>query len=141
MKSKAGILLVLAMAMTWAASLLAQAADRPNILLVMADDQGWGQTGYNNHPILKTPHPGAMAEGGLRFDRFYAAGPVCPPTRASVLTGRTLIAVASPTLAQDTGQAKRAKPAKKPEIYDASVPKPTLSAIPYGKHERHILDF
>lgn len=65
------------------------AADRPNIILVMADDQGWGQTGYNDHPILKTPHLDAMAANGLRFDRFYAAAPVCSPTRASVLTGRT----------------------------------------------------
>ncbi|MFK7766716.1 MAG: sulfatase [Mariniblastus sp.] len=61
----------------------------PNIILVMADDQGWGQTSYNNHPILKTPNLDSMAENGLRFDRFYAAAPVCSPTRASVLTGRT----------------------------------------------------
>ena len=63
--------------------------DRPNIVLVMADDMGWGQTGYYNHPILKTPHLDAMAANGLRFDRFYAGAPVCSPTRASVLTGRT----------------------------------------------------
>ena len=62
---------------------------RPNIVLVMADDQGWDQVGYNGHPILKTPHLDAMAEAGIRFNRFYAAGPVCSPTRASVLTGRT----------------------------------------------------
>ena len=66
-----------------------RSADRPNVVLVMADDQGWGQTGYYNHPILKTPNLDAMAASGLRFDRFYAAGPVCSPTRASVLTGRT----------------------------------------------------
>jgi arylsulfatase A-like enzyme len=72
-----------------AVGLSSYAADSPNIVLVMADDQGWGQTSYNNHPILKTPHLDAMAENGLRFDRFYAAGPVCSPTRASVLTGRT----------------------------------------------------
>ncbi|HBV31080.1 MAG TPA: N-acetylgalactosamine 6-sulfate sulfatase, partial [Verrucomicrobiales bacterium] len=47
-------------------------ADRPNVVLVMADDQGWGQTGYYNHPVLKTPHLDAMAKAGLRFDRFYA---------------------------------------------------------------------
>ncbi|MCH8216110.1 MAG: sulfatase-like hydrolase/transferase [Planctomycetes bacterium] len=64
-------------------------AARPNVILVMADDQGWGQTGYYHHPILKTPNLDAMAANGLRFDRFYAAGPVCSPTRASVLTGRT----------------------------------------------------
>jgi arylsulfatase A-like enzyme len=61
----------------------------PNIVLVMADDQGWGQTGYYNNPVLKTPNLDAMAANGLRFDRYYAAAPVCSPTRASVLTGRT----------------------------------------------------
>ncbi len=61
---------------------------RPNFVLVMADDQGWGQTGYYGHPVLKTPHLDAMAANGLRFDRFYAGAPVCSPTRASVLTGR-----------------------------------------------------
>ena len=62
---------------------------KPNFVLVMADDQGWGQTGYYDHPVLKTPNLDAMAAGGLRFDRFYAGAPVCSPTRASVLTGRT----------------------------------------------------
>ena len=61
----------------------------PNIVLLMTDDQGWGQTSYNHHPILKTPNLDSMAANGLRFNRFYAAGPVCSPTRASVLTGRT----------------------------------------------------
>jgi arylsulfatase A-like enzyme len=61
---------------------------RPNIVLIMTDDQGWGQTGYYNHPVLKTPNLDAMAANGLRFDRFYAGAPVCSPTRASVLTGR-----------------------------------------------------
>ena len=54
----------------------------------MTDDQGWGQTGYYNHPVLKTPNLDSMAENGLRFDRFYAGAPQCSPTRASVLTGR-----------------------------------------------------
>jgi arylsulfatase A-like enzyme len=67
----------------------AKKQERPNIVLVMADDQGWGQVGYNGHPLLKTPNLDAMAAAGLRFNRFYAAGPVCSPTRASVLTGRT----------------------------------------------------
>ena len=64
-------------------------AAKPNVILVMADDQGWGQMGYMNHPALKTPHLDAMSENGLRLDRFYAGGPVCSPTRATVLTGRT----------------------------------------------------
>jgi arylsulfatase A-like enzyme len=60
----------------------------PNVLLVMTDDQGWGQAGFRGHPLLKTPALDAMARDGLRLDRFYAASPVCSPTRASVLTGR-----------------------------------------------------
>ena len=62
---------------------------QPNIVLVMTDDQGWGQTGYMDHPVLKTPHLDKMAGNGLCFKRFYAGGPVCSPTRATVLTGRT----------------------------------------------------
>ena len=68
---------------------IAHSNERPNIILVMADDQGWGQTSYNGHPVLKTPNLDAMAANGLCFNRFYAAAPVCSPTRASVLTGRT----------------------------------------------------
>ncbi|WP_010582585.1 sulfatase-like hydrolase/transferase [Schlesneria paludicola] len=60
---------------------------RPNIVLVMADDMGWGDVGYNGHPVLKTPHLDAMSRAGLRFDRFYAPT-VCSPTRGSCLTGR-----------------------------------------------------
>lgn len=67
----------------------AVAAPKPNIIFVMADDMGWGQTGYRGHPILKTPNLDAMAANGLRFERFYAGNPVCSPTRASVLTGRS----------------------------------------------------
>ncbi|MFT4638839.1 MAG: arylsulfatase A-like enzyme [Verrucomicrobiales bacterium] len=64
-------------------------AVQPNIVLVMTDDQGWGETSYYDHPVLKTPHLDAMVANGLRFDRFYAGAPVCSPTRASVLTGRS----------------------------------------------------
>jgi arylsulfatase A-like enzyme len=62
---------------------------RPHIVLVMADDMGWGQTSYNGHPVLKTPHLDAMAAAGLRLDRFYAGAPNCSPTRATVMTGRS----------------------------------------------------
>ncbi|MBT6643839.1 MAG: sulfatase-like hydrolase/transferase [Planctomycetaceae bacterium] len=65
-----------------------RADDRPNMIFVMSDDQGWGDVAYNGHPILKTPHLDSMAESGLRFDRFYAGASVCSPTRASCLTGR-----------------------------------------------------
>ena len=70
--------------------LAATAAGKPHIILVMADDQGWAQMGYMDHPHLKDrmPHLDAMAQAGIRFNRFYAAAPVCSPTRASVMTGR-----------------------------------------------------
>ncbi len=72
-----------------AVALAASDVARPHIVLVMADDMGWGETGYNGHPILRTPHLDAMATAGLRFDRFYAGAPNCSPTRATVLTGRS----------------------------------------------------
>ncbi|WP_372946922.1 sulfatase-like hydrolase/transferase [Mariniphaga sp.] len=61
---------------------------RPHIILVMADDQGWGDMAHNGHPVVKTPNFDNLAASGLRFDRFYAAAPVCSPTRGSVMTGR-----------------------------------------------------
>ncbi|MBM4045965.1 MAG: N-acetylgalactosamine 6-sulfate sulfatase, partial [Planctomycetes bacterium] len=70
------------------AALGAASSRKPNVVLCMADDQGWGDMAYNGHPVLKTPNFDAMAAAGVRFDRFYAAAPVCSPTRGSVLTGR-----------------------------------------------------
>ena len=59
---------------------------RPNIILLMGDDHGWEEVGYNDHPYVKTPYLDEMASG-LRLDYFYAQ-PTCSPTRGSVLTGR-----------------------------------------------------
>jgi len=64
------------------------AATSPNIILVMADDQGYSDTGFTGHPSLETPHMDAMARDSVVFNRFYASAPVCSPTRASVMTGR-----------------------------------------------------
>ncbi len=61
---------------------------RPNIVLMMADDLGWGDLHYMGNKDIRTPHLDAMAAGGLRFNRFYAAAPVCSPTRGSAITGR-----------------------------------------------------
>lgn len=62
--------------------------DRPNFVLLMGDDHGWSETGYNGHPYLKTPILDQMAGNGLRFDHFYSGHPSCSPTRGSLLTGR-----------------------------------------------------
>ena len=69
-------------------ALTAGAQNKPNIILIMADDLGWGDTGYNGNPVIKTPCLDQMAKEGVRFNRFYSACAVCSPTRASVLTGR-----------------------------------------------------
>ena len=66
----------------------AACAELPNIILLMGDDHGWDETGYNGHPHLKTPVLDEMAASGLRLDRFYSAHPSCSPTRGSVMTGR-----------------------------------------------------
>ncbi|MDO8544902.1 MAG: sulfatase-like hydrolase/transferase [Opitutaceae bacterium] len=79
------VLFLASAAVTFAAA----PSSRPNIVLVMADDMGWGQTSYIGHPVLKTPNLDAMAKAGLRFDRFYAGAPNCSPTRATVMTGRS----------------------------------------------------
>ena len=63
-------------------------SNRPNIILCMTDDQGWGDVSYNGLTHIKTPNLDAMAAAGIRFNRFYAAHPSCSPTRASVMTGR-----------------------------------------------------
>ncbi|MFP6904716.1 MAG: sulfatase-like hydrolase/transferase [Verrucomicrobiota bacterium] len=60
----------------------------PNVILCMSDDQGWGDTGYNGHPHLKTPHLDQMSREGVTFSRFYSAAAMCSPTRASCYTGR-----------------------------------------------------
>lgn len=67
----------------------ANATDRPHIILLMADDHGWGDVGYQGHPFVQTPCLNEMADQALVLDRFYAASPVCSPTRASVMTGRS----------------------------------------------------
>ena len=63
-------------------------AERPNVVLCMTDDQGWGDVGYNGLQEARTPNLDEMAASGVRFNRFYAAHPSCSPTRASVMTGR-----------------------------------------------------
>lgn len=71
-----------------AVSGLALGVTAPNIILMMGDDHGWEETGYNGHPHVKTPVLDEMAATALKFERFYAAHPSCSPTRASFLTGR-----------------------------------------------------
>ncbi|KAM4749551.1 arylsulfatase A [Rhinophrynus dorsalis] len=63
-------------------------ADLPNIILIFADDMGYGDLGCYGHPTSLTPNLDSMAARGLRFTDFYTTGAVCSPSRASLLTGR-----------------------------------------------------
>ena len=62
-------------------------AIKPNIILIVTDDQGWGDLGINGNSIIHTPNIDALAKKSAQFSRFYVS-PVCSPTRAEILTGR-----------------------------------------------------
>ncbi len=62
-------------------------ASRPNIILVITDDQGWAQLGSHGDEVLRTPHLDRLAAESVELTRFYVS-PVCAPTRASLMTGR-----------------------------------------------------
>ena len=64
-----------------------QAADRPNILLIVSDDQGYNDLGELGNGII-TPALDRLAEEGTRLTNFYVSWPACTPSRASLLTGR-----------------------------------------------------
>ena len=70
-------------------TLLASAvsAEKPNIVVILTDDQGWGDLSLNGNTNLSTPNIDSLAKEGASFDRFYVC-PVCSPTRAEFLTGR-----------------------------------------------------
>ena len=63
------------------------ARHRPNIILIMTDDQGWAQLGFRGDDVLQTPNLDRLASESVEFTRFYVS-PVCAPTRASLMTGR-----------------------------------------------------
>lgn len=62
---------------------------QPNVIIIMADDLGYGDLGVYGHPVVKTPNIDKLAQQGMRFTEYYAPAPLCSPSRAGLLTGRT----------------------------------------------------
>lgn len=79
----------LAMLGTLAAPAVAQQQRRPpNVVMIYADDLGWGDLGCYGNPTIRTPNLDRLAAEGIRFTQFYSAAPLCSPSRAALLTGR-----------------------------------------------------
>src|SRR5437667_2171500 len=79
-------LLVLLVAAIFAPSTFA--AKAPNIVIILADDLGYGDLSCYGHPSIRTPNLDRMAAEGMRFTDFYVAANVCTPSRAGLMTGR-----------------------------------------------------
>ena len=84
---KERILALMALALSAGSCLFAE-RKQPNIILMMTDDHGWGDVGFNGNKDIITPNMDSVCAQGARLHYFFAAAPVCSPTRGSVLTGR-----------------------------------------------------
>lgn len=83
MQAFARLLLPSLLCLPW----LARAEAKPNLLIFLADDAGWGDYSHSGNRMIATPHIDSIAQGGVSLDRFFVC-PVCSPTRAEFLTGR-----------------------------------------------------
>jgi len=79
---------LLAAAFSFAPCQRAAAAEKPNIVLILSDDQAWGDYGFMGHPVVKTPHLDKLAAESLTFTRGYVPSSLCCPSLASIITGR-----------------------------------------------------
>ncbi|MHC4997329.1 MAG: sulfatase family protein, partial [Planctomycetota bacterium] len=77
--------LIVALLLIFAITTPTPAADKPNIVIILADDLGWNDVGFHGSPI-QTPNIDRIAAEGVQLNRFYVC-PVCSPTRAGLMTG------------------------------------------------------
>ena len=62
--------------------------NKPNFVILFADDMGYGDWNRGGHPTIKTPNMNKMADEGIQLTQFYSGNPVCSPSRSALLTGR-----------------------------------------------------
>lgn len=83
------LLALLVVAFTLPPAAAEDSPPRPNIVVILCDDLGWGDIENHGHPHIKTPNLLRLAAEGIQFSDFYSASPVCSPSRVGLLTGRT----------------------------------------------------
>lgn len=88
-KSRIALLLLAVLSFIGNSFLFASPSEKPNIVVILTDDLGYGDLECYGHPHIKTPHLNAMAKSGIRFTNFYSAAPVCSPSRVGLMTGRS----------------------------------------------------
>ena len=66
----------------------AEQAKKPNVLIILTDDTGWAEYGFQGNKQIPTPNIDSIAKAGVRFTQGYVSGPYCSPTRAGLMTGR-----------------------------------------------------
>ena len=119
-----------------AVPLQARARRKPNIILIVADDLGWGDLGCYGSALIKTPHIDALARRGVRMTDFYASANVCTPSRAGMLTGRYPIRTG---LAHEVIAVKDSKGLPLSEVTIAEILKPAYATMLAGKwHLGHV---
>lgn len=124
-------------AATAASSLKAARSKRPpNVVLIVADDLGWGDLGCYGSPFIRTPNIDRLARGGVRMTDFYASANVCTPSRAGMLTGRYPIRTG---LAHEVVTVKDSKGLPLEEVTIAKMLGPGWSTMLAGKwHLGHV---
>jgi arylsulfatase A len=89
--SGARVLLIACLVLVAGTSALAGDKRKPNVILIVADDLGWGDVGFNGRKEWSTPNLDRLAKKGIKFNRWYTAAVVCAPSRAALMTGKYTI--------------------------------------------------
>jgi len=125
-----------ALGMAGASPALAQRATAPNIVLIVADDLGWGDLGCMGSLFIKTPNIDRLAREGVRMTDFYASANVCTPSRAGMITGRYPIRTG---LAHEVITVKDERGLPLSEVTIAEMLKPRYATMLAGKwHLGHV---